>query len=477
MRKTAKNSIIYMGGMIAIAFVSFLSTIILTRILPNQVYAQQGLFVTFMTAVVTVVSLGMDASYTRFFYENNLTPWRFLLKTILLPIVVLGLVVLLLLEPSHFVLQYLFEEPVGHSFALIITLSLCFSLFGKFTQLTARMGEFAFNYVLSNFIHKAGFVIIIFGIYAYCTNVDLTLVVISFLLASILSVIINIYTLFKARSIQKAKSHSVSTNEMLKYGVPFMFSNVMVLIIPLIERVLVRDLAGWDVLSLYTAAAVFYTVIALMKNTIDNVWNPIVYQHYNNESLFKPLLHDFGLFASLFTTVILALCILFRRWLVMILDSSYNEVFIIAPAIMYTACYSIITVIYSVGINTSKKSQHMFVAPIIQVIVSVTLCYLLIPQYGLVGIGLAHLVSVLANNSYRMIIGLRLYDTDINEWKTMALCCVSIVASVFVMFSHTLMSDICTAISIILISLLIVNKEGRRITDKMITLLKPQNKL
>ena len=471
MKKTARNSIIYMAGMIIIAVISFFNTIILTRILPGQVFAQYGLLTTFTTASITVISLGMDAAYTRFFYESGYSAGRYLLKSCTVPFFVLIVFMLLLLEPNHLLLNYVFEDGVTKQFIWLFVGYLLFSLFGKFTQLTARMGEFAINYVLSNLIAKAGFVVIIFAVCWVIPDVTLSWVAFSFAVASAFAMFINISTLYKGKTIQVSEHKRVTTTEMLKYGMPFMISNVMMLIIPLIERLIVRELAGWEVLSIYTAASVFYTVIALMKNTIDNIWNPIVFQYYKNEEVFKPLLHDFGLAVTWVTVIGLGFCILLRRWLVLILDSSYFDVYLIAPAIMYTACFEIYTLIYYVGINTAKKTVHMISAPMIQIIISVILCCLLIPEFGLLGAGIASLFSIIISRIYRIVLGLHYYGTERREWKIALLWLICAVAAVFTMYSTTLVSDITVCITLCILSLVVINTEGVNLVKKMNSLL------
>lgn len=441
----------------------FISTLVLTRVLPQQIYAQYGLLTTFITASVTVVSLGMDAAYTRFFYESQYTPIQLLVKCIKLPLVLVTTFSLILLEPSHQLLRYMFIVNVDSTLAFLIVGYLIFSLFSKFTQLTARMGEFAFNYIFSNFIAKSGFVVGILFSSIFAQNITLHWVVMSFLLASFCAILINISTLLKAKKLVGNKVSVVSAKEMLSYGIPLMITNVMMLVIPLIEKIVVRDLSGWKVLSIYTAASVFYTGIAIMKSAIDNIWQPVVFKYYSRKQIFQQFLHDFGLLLTGITVIGLGFCILLRRYLVLILDKSYFEVYLIAPAIMFSACCEIYTMIYAIGLNIEKKTLHILISPIIQIAVSLSLCFLLIPKLGLIGIGIASMVSVVVSKAYRIVIGLSMYSTGKNEWKIVILWISSIFASIYVMFFKTLLSDCIVFIILTSLSVLVLNREGMEI--------------
>lgn len=460
MKKQAKNSIIYTFGMILTTLVSFISTLVLTRVLSQQVYAQYGLLTTFITASVTVVSLGMDTAYTRFFYESQYTPIQLLMKCIKIPLILAIVFSMLLLEPSHHLLKYIFEINVDSALAFLIVGYLLFALFSKFTQLTARMGEFAFNYIFSNFIAKSGFIVGILFSSVFAQNTTLHWVVLSFAIASLCALSINISTLFKAKKLVGNTASVVTTKEMLSYGIPLMITNVMMLVVPLIEKIVVRGLAGWKILSIYTAASVFYTVTAIMKSAIDNIWQPIVFRYYSNKKFFQPFLHDFGLLITGITVIGLGFCILLRRWLVLILDKSYFEVYLIAPAIMFSACYEIYTMIYAIGLNTEKKTVHILISPIIQIIVSLSLCFLLIPRLGLIGIGIASMISVVVSKTYRIFMGLSMYSTGKNEWKIAILWSSSVFFSIYVMFFKTLLSDCIVFIVLTSLSILVLNKEG-----------------
>ena len=460
LNRQAKNSIIYLIGTILIAVVSFISTIVLTRVLPKQTYAQYGLLTTFVTTSVTVITLGMDKAYTRFFYESGYTPLRFLWKSARIPMIIAALFIMVLLEPKHRILTYIFETNVNTTLVVLLTGYLLFALLAKFTQLTARMGEFALNYVSSSFVEKTGFVICIFLASIFVKDISIQWVVASFLLASLFAMLINISTLYRTKRIKVKTVKAVTTKEMLSYGIPLIITNVVMLIVPLVERLVVRDLAGWTILSIYTAASVFYTVIALMKVTIDNIWHPIVFKYYKNKEFFSSFLHDFGLLVTGVTVIGLGACVLLRRWLVLILDKAYFDVFLIAPAIMFSACYEIYTLIYGIGLNTEKKTSHVLISPFIQITLSLGLCYSLIPKMGLLGVGIASMVSVAASKTYQIVMGLKLYGTGKKEWKVSVLWVLSVCVSIFVMFSTSLLSDFLVFIVLGFFSIFIINKEG-----------------
>ena len=343
-----------------------------------------------------------------------------------------------------------------------------FAFLHRFTQLTARMEERALNYVGSNFIGKFGYVVLVMAIFWVMNNVSFDWVVVSFLISSVLATLMNVMVFARLRNERNVSGETVTEKDLFSYGFPYMLNNVMILIVPLVEKLIIRDVAGWQVLGIYTAAAIFQTVIMIVSNTVINIWNPLVYKHCDNEKYFKPILHLFGQAATVMLVIGLAFCILLRRWLVLILDQSYRvDVSIIAPAILFGACFNILNIIYSVGINIKKKTGYFIVSPLLQLGISVGLCYLLVPKMGLIGVAIATLASLVISKTYRILVGLHLYDTGVSEWKTVVLCVVGVAAAVLALFFTTLVSDVLLFATVIAVTMAVVNKDFMMLVRSM----------
>lgn len=478
MNRTAKNTAIYFAGTMISALVGFLNTMLLTRVLDEKVYAMYGLLATFVTASTTFIAFGYDSAYSRFYYKHNFTPKGFIWKTLRTPLLVFGVFALVLLEPNQLLLTYVFGERLGWTTTVLLLVYILFAFLHRFTQLTARMEERALNYVGSNFVGKFGYVALVMVVFWTVHNVGFNWVVLSFLISSVLATLMNVLVFARLRNEQKEAGEAITEKDLFSYGFPYMLNNVMILVVPLVEKLIIRDVAGWQVLSIYTAAAIFQTVIMIVSNTVINIWNPLVYKHCDNEKYFKPVLHTFGQAATAILIVGLAFCILLRRWLVLILDQGYRaDVSIIAPAILFGACFNILNIIYSVGINIKKKTGYFIVSPLLQLGVSVGLCYLLVPTMGLIGVAIATLASLVISKTYRILVGMHFYDTGVSEWKTVVLCSLGVVASVLALFSTTLISDVLVFAGLIVLTAAVINKDFMTLVRSMKSILREKNTL
>lgn len=459
MNKTAKNSIIYLGGTITMGLLGFVNTMLLTRILSQQVYAMYGLLATFVTAADMFVAFGYDQAYMRFYYSHDRRPKGFLWECLKVPLVLFAIFALVLLEPGQHLVRYIFEDKLSLIAVLALIGQILFSSAHRFTQLTARMGGCAGNYVFSNIISKSGFIGLLLVVWLVLKDVAFEWVVVSFMVMAAASTAVNLVVFRKIAKHRNPEGKPVTNKELLQYGFPYMINNVIVLLIPVLEKVIIRDLAGWEVLSIFTAASIFQTVVAMLNNTLINIWNPIVYKHCEDETTFKPILHTFGMMGTIVLALGTAACILLRRWLVLLLDAKYYTVYIIAPVILLAACLNVLSTIYSVGINIRKKTVHLVIAPILQIIMSVALCYLLIPSMGLIGVGIAVLCSIGVARGYRILVGMHYYNTGHREIKTFLVCGLCITAAVGAMFLTSLISDIFISVSLLLVVCIIMNKE------------------
>ncbi len=460
MNKTAKNTAIYFVGTVLSAVIGFLNTMLLTRVLDEKVYAQYGLLATFVTAATTFIAFGYDSAYSRFYYKHSFTPKGFIWKTLRTPMIVFVVFAVILVEPNQLLLNYVFEERFAWATILWLLIYVFFAFVHRFTQLTARMEERALNYVGSNFVGKFGYVALVLVIFLMMKEVSFDWVIISFLISSALAALMNVLVFTRLRNECNVSGESVTEKDLFSYGFPYMLNNVMILIVPLVEKLIIRDVAGWQVLSIYTAAAVFQTVIMIVSNTVINIWNPLVYKHYEKEDYFKPILHLFGLASTVVLVVGLAFCVLLRPVLVLVLDARYRaDVSLIAPAILFGACFNVLNIIYSVGINIKKKTGYFIVSPLLQLGISVGLCYLLVPSMGLVGVAIATLASLVISKTYRIMVGMHLYNTGVSEWKSVILCIAGVAASVLALFFNTWFSNSLVCAALIVAVVLIVNKE------------------
>ena len=198
--------------------------------------------------------------------------------------------------------------------------------------------------------------------------------------------------------------------------------------------------------------------------------SPLVFKHCDDSEKFKPIMHSFGQVVTVITVTGFAACVLLRRWLVLILDREYFDAYIIAPAVCFGACYSLVAVIYGSGINIAKKTIHHVIEPLIQIVLSVVCCYLLVPTLEIKGVGIAVLVSIVISRTYKNVVGLYLYNSGSSEHKMWILMGVCTVVAFATLLFTSFAADLVMFIVLIVAMLLVMNKDLKSIVQTAISL-------
>lgn len=467
-QKQLKNAVWYFGGTAATAVLGLISTPLLTRVLSTEVYAQYGLTFSFTTLLATFIYLGQDEAFMRYFEVRGESFGKFLFRCMRIPLLLCLVAAVLVMEPSQTILKWIYGSKVSRMAAFLLVLYTVIFVLQRFLMLTARMEERAANYSLSNIATKAFFLIAIAGMLASGMTLSLEAVILALICGVWFALLINVIAVARIKHVQKAKRKSVSAKEMFLFGIPFAFSSTLFFAVPLLEKMLIRRGTDWETLGIYTAAAIFITVMNMIKTTVNSMWIPYVYKNYQNEQKFKPVFYNVGIAMAFLIACILAGTILTRRWLVLILDKAYFDSFIIAPAIVCGACFDSLTAIYSIGINIRKKTVYHTLIPVIQMIISCILLVTGLPVMGLRATGLAYLVSISVSRSVQIVIALKYYDTGRRNYKLVFLMGMCVAAAFFSLFYTSMRFDIICTVLLLVLSGIAVCSEILKIIRKVL---------
>ena len=294
-----KNSIVYIIGAIITGFISFLNAPILTRCLSTEVYVQYSLFISFISAVITISYLGYDSSYLRFYYKND--GFNFVLKCIKYPLLFWILIsICIILFRTSFLITLLGAE-LSILECLFVCLYLLIRIIARFTIITMRMEGFAWNYVIGDSGSALVFILGILFVKMISGYVSFLSIVICFIIDFIFEILLNLIKFPNSNRAFSVKNTVSTTNkELFKFGVFIGISSGIMLFIPLIQKVVVRLLLDTDSVAIYYATSIFATAISLISVSINNIWEPTVYKATNEGKNIKPSFHKYGIFLSCF---------------------------------------------------------------------------------------------------------------------------------------------------------------------------------
>lgn len=464
--KKLKNSIIYIIGAVLTGFISFLNAPVLTRCLTTEVYVQYSLFVSFVSAVITISYLGYDSSYIRFYYKN--VGFGFVVKCIKYPLLFWILIsICIILCRTNFMITVLGTE-LSILECLFICLYLLIRIIARFTIMTMRMEGFAWNYVIGDSGSALVFILGILLVKAIYGYVSFLSIVVCFTIDFIFEILLNLTKFPKSNRAITIKNKITTTgNELFKFGIFIGISSGIMFFIPLIQKVIVKSLLDTNNVAIYYATSIFATAISLISVSVNNIWEPTVYKATNEGKDIKPTFHKYGIFLSWFLLSVLGGVIALRRVLILVLAKQYYSAYIIAPCITFSACMAIIYQFYSIGIEIEKKTWIRSVIPIIDVAVSVGLLYPLSQIFSIQGVALAILIGSLSSKLIGILVGIRFYSTGKSMILSITCWLFSLISSVVSLFSISFVSDLIVGISIILIGYFICRKQINAIIKKV----------
>ena len=458
-KKLLGNTAWYFVGTVISAILGFISSPLLTRVLTTEVYAQYGMVTSFTTLVATFVYLGQDEAFMRYFDRRKEPFWSFFWRCIRLPLVLCIIILFLLLEPNHIVLSWVFACDIQNKITILIAAYIAMLVLQRFLMLTARMEERAANYSVSNIATKVMFFVALYVFYFMGQVVELTELVLALMVGVLCALAINLVVVVKVKHGANPEGEDITSKELLYFGVPFAISSTMLWVVPLLEKIIIRDLTSWTVLAIYTSAAIFVTAMGLIKTTVNSIWVPYVYKHYTNEAEFKKTFRQVGVSLCWLCLMILAGLIVVRRWVVFIFDSAYYDSMLIAPALVCGACFDLLTCIYSIGINIKKKTQFHVIVPFVQLAISMATLYIGLPRWGLIATGISYLLSIAISRIVQMAIALHYYGIECGYGKLAIMLGIYIAVGILSCFVTSIQFDILCGLFLIVFGTVIAGKD------------------
>lgn len=407
--KQTRISIVFIVGTIVSGAIGFLNAPVLTHCLSSETYVEYGMFVSFVSVIVSLSYMGFDNSYMRFYYEN--TGIKYLFNCLLIPLLFWFLTTLAMLVCRKTVMSNILGSEVSVIECVLLSAYLLVRLVSRFTLLTMRMESKAWNYVLSDCISKVMIIFVILLFRLIVGEAFFGLILFAYIAGGVIQIIINLSSFSKSLRSERSGTIVTPNNELFKYGFFLAITNTIMVCVPFVQKYVARDLFTTSETAVFYAAMIFQTAISLISIGINNIWEPMVYKAINKGDDIRPAFHRYGVIISWLLLCVISFVVMFRRVLVLVLAEQYYEAYIIAPCVTLSACMEILFLYYSKGIEIGKKTWIKTVIPIIDVVLLLAFMYIFGTEDGISGAALAMLIGSCVSKLLGIAIGLRYYNT------------------------------------------------------------------
>ncbi|MBP0048090.1 oligosaccharide flippase family protein [Marinobacterium sp. AK62] len=336
-------------------------------------------------------SLGLDQAYVREFHEVYNKPA--LLKRAMLPgLSILFVTLLVLLSFGGMLAGWLFERGEWH-LSLLIAAVLLAAFISRFLSLVLRMNEQGLAFSMSQLLFKLVLLAIIGGYVLLGADTSLT-----YLMVANTAAFVFVCMVFAFNTRTEWIAGITATidrqhlKQMLRFGLPLILGGVAYWGLTAIDKVLLRSLASFEELAIYSVAVSFAGAATILQSVFSTVWAPTVYKWASNgeglDNVHKVSRYMLCLVVMMFCAAGLL------SWIVnLFLPASYVEVQWVLVACLGAPLLYTLSETTVVGIGISRRSSFAMLAALIAFAVNLVGNWLMIPLYGAAGAAVSTCIS------------------------------------------------------------------------------------
>ncbi|EOT2902263.1 lipopolysaccharide biosynthesis protein [Clostridium perfringens] len=422
-------------GSFATLFIGFISSPIITRLISPEENGKFSMFITIGNLLMLIMMLGLDQAFVRFFYdeieENRIALFK---RCIIIPLFISifsSLIMLFLYKPIS---SYIIGK-VSFLIVILLGIYLTTSVIFRFLMLQIRMMQKAKLYSLINIIQKVINLIVIMLIFTIEGNSYITLIggTIIALFISIIIAIISEWDIFLKWNI--SNKMETKTKELLRYGMPLIFSMAITWIFQSVDRIIIKGFVGYSELGLYNGAMTIISLLNAAQNTFTIFWIPVSFERYSNNPNDKNFFKNTNEIVAMFMLLIAVLLIASKDIIIYLLGSQYRDSVYIFPFLVFMPIMYTISETTVLGINFKKKSKEHIKIASIAAIFNIIGNIILVPIFGAKGAAISTGIAYVIFFGARTYISNKYYKVDYNITKFMLLIGMIYILAIYSSFN------------------------------------------
>lgn len=401
--------------------VGFVSVVITTRLIKPDVYGIITLFLSAANVMIYILTLGMDSACIRFYNEPlaGNTQSQLLYKNLIITSIIcfsMGSACVLFLPSS--VSNYIF----GFSSRLIIGLLLIFTfcqIILRFLNISYRMSFNAKMYNIQNVLINCSYRVLIIA--AALIRND-SLFIITILTLGLLVILLFYLYIQRSEITPRGNNGVVSFSISLKgYGeyMRYAIFNAPTYIVTYFNifasQYIIRDVMSAFFLGVFSSTSAFTSILSVVKGGFSTFWSAYVFKEYTEENNTIIKMHDY---LVVFTIVVTSLLVCCRDIVYLAIGQDYHDSKSFFSLLLIMPILSFVEETTDKGVAISKKSQIWMFTHIISALVNITLCYILVHYYGLMGAAWASAISAIILYGLNTYWGQHYYRTIKSYWKS-----------------------------------------------------------
>ena len=436
--KVFKNfATIGIGTFISVA-ISAITTPIITKLVNPVDYGVYSIFISYSSIATTILCLGLDQAFVRFFYNEDSKTYKtnLLYKCVCFPIVLTIVVSVLLL---NLVYDNILNFDLSKFETLVLCVYVLLSIISRFLLLLLRLDFSTKLYSFLTVIQKITFVLLSLLFLKYFDIKKSTILIVSITLSFLIQCIISILSKVEYLKNSCWEKQSLPLKELLKYSYPFIISMSITAIFQSADKFFIQYYCGIYDVGIYSAAMNIVHVFTIIQTTFNTLWSPMAIERFTKNPEDKEF-HKIG--NQIITVIMFAFgstLIMFKNIFALLLGGEYIEAIYILPFLIFNPIMYTISETTVGGLVFMKKSKLQVFVGTIACITNVIGNIVLIPKFGCKGAAISTGLSYIVFFCARTFLSNKYYYIDFELKKFFIITCITIIYAAINTFFESLL--------------------------------------
>lgn len=441
-----KDSTIYgLAGAISKA-ASILVIPILTRYISKESYGAVNVVLSSALIFEGLIILGQDSAIARFFFDvpDNIE-YKRKIATIGLSIQILCFLIFL----PFFIFFYsdigsilLNKDRSLIDLWKISILALPASIFILFTQNIFKWTFKRVNYLIITLGRSVVYILLTI-IFIIFLKKDCIGVIFSSVLAAYIIMLISIILIKDFINFKNLKREDIKLfYEMLKYGLPYTVSLIVVSILPSLDKLILIRYVNLEQMGEYTLALQLASALLLITSAFQIAFGPYAYSIWQKAEASKTFGQLFILYFIILTTLSLFVAVFGDIFITLLASKKYLAANIIVPFLLIAYIFQGLMEFSWLGIAWSKKTVYIPIIRIAGLIILFVLYLFFIRNFGTIGAAIALILTNIFTLLITFIISNKYYHIPVNISKTILIFCFASLSFSLICYNNYKMDGV-----------------------------------
>jgi len=441
-KRAGKEGLIYGIGQGLQGAVAFLLVPIYIRSLTQSEFGKLGLIVPVGAVASIIISMGLNSAIFRSYFDyEDVKNRRLVVNTTLILLALTSLTTVLIGVPTiPFLCQALFGEVESTVLVWLLVVKGMAGSFASVPLAIYRARGQALKYVwitLATVLLKASVIIYLVVIEGW----GMMGLIGGDTATAVIATIVMLWTIRKDMALEFSRNEA---RKLLAFGLPLVPADMASMVFARADLFFLNRYTNLSTVGQYNAALIIINAMRmLIKTPFMLIWTPMILSVEKKE--FAKEFYARVVIYVLTVSGLLALAIsTFSSEIIRVIaGSGYELASQVLPILCLAQVFYLVQISFSVGITLKRKTQFIPLILFTVAVVTMILNFILVPVWGMIGAGIAGLLSAMVFAVLTYTVSQRIYSIP-QKWRriTTIVICYS-VTYIFVKAFNTFVLDQC----------------------------------